>query len=181
MVRLMVLALLAGPAAAGCFGPPEPKKVTFNGQVVEILSHTAQDLTYRSTLADGSTAVMTTRNGLFPLNSSSHGVTYSYEWVSTLPDAAALVPGGSASYQADLTVEHATRSFFRVDLQVLRADVVRLGACDYPVMVVRRTDVLNGQTQDATTLWLSPALKFALRVETTVAGKTQTHQVMGLE
>ncbi len=183
MVRLtLLLALLGGPAAAGCFGPPLPKLVRFEaGQRVEILSHTATDLTYRTTLADGSSAVMTTRGGFFPLVSSSHGVTYSYEWVTALPDPGALTAGFAQSYQADLTIEHASRSFFQVDLKVLRADVVQVGGCDYPVIVVKRTDMLNGQSQAQSTLWFAPALNFALKVETVAGGKVQSHQVVALE
>lgn len=183
MVRLtLLLAVLAGPAVATCFGPPFPRLVHYPaGRVVENLSHTAQDVTYRNTLPDGSTAVTTMRNGLFTLATSSHGTTMAYTWVTPLPALADLAPGFQRSFKADMTVEHAARSFYQVDLKVLRAEVIHLGDCDYPVLVIQRSDRLDGQRQADVTLWLSTTLKFPLRVEAQIKGETRTFAVQSME
>jgi hypothetical protein len=63
----------------------------------------------------------------------------------------------------------------------MRADVVHLGGCDYPVLVVHRTDRSDGRPVDDITLWLSTTLRFALRMEAKVEGKTQTFAVESME
>ena len=183
MVRLtLLLAMLAGPAAAKCFGPPFPSLVHYpGGRVVENLSHTAQDLTYRSTLPDGEKAVTTVRNGLFNMATSSHGTTISFAWIAPLPALTDLAPGFHQSFQADMTVEYATRSFYKVDVNVLRAEVVMVQDCDYPVLVVRRIDTLDGKLRGDMTMWLSTGLRFPLRAEAQVEGKTLTFAVESME
>lgn len=181
MVRLgLVLALMAGPAAAGCFGPPFPKKVHFdNGQTMEVVSHTAQDLTVRSVLPDG-TMQAALRSGLFALSSSGSGVTQHFEWLSDLPDLGGLQPGQRFSLEADMIVEHASRSYYHVDLVVLRQDSVRVGGCDYPVIVVQRFDRLSGVTSSST-LWIAPRLLMALRTISALPGDVRTNAVTGFE
>lgn len=183
MVRLtLVLALLAGPAGARCFGPPLPRLVHFDsGRTIEILGHTAQDLTIRSALPDGSPNVTTLRNGLFSITASNNGTTFSYEWQSDLPEISALRPGQNLRFEADMMVEHASRSFLRVDLKVLREDHLTIAGCDYPVIVVQRTDMTDGKVQAQLVLWLSPSLHLPLRNETTQAGVTKVYSVTGME
>lgn len=183
MVRLIcLLVLLAGPVAAECFGPPMPKVVRYGSALpIEILSHDAQDLTYRSPLPDGSPSVTTMRNGLFVLTESNHGTTYHYTWITPLPDLADLTPGFRGDYEADMVVEHASRSFFESRVEVLRAETVTLQGCDYPVLVVRRSDTLDGRGLAEVTMWLSPRLRIPLRTEALVAGQIQRHEVSALE
>ena len=124
---------------------------------------------------------VTTRNGVFVMAASGHGATYGYEWVTPLPAMADLVPGIHQTFKADMTVEHATRSFFESDVEVLRPDVVKVGACSYPVLVVHRSDRLNGQPNGSATYWLSPTLMFSVRVETRAGGKTKVDLVDAME
>ncbi|MGV8987468.1 MAG: hypothetical protein ACOH2H_14440 [Cypionkella sp.] len=183
MVRLtLLLALLAGPAGAACFGPPLPKLVHYDsGRTIEILGHTAQDLTIRSTLPNGSENVTTLRNGLFSIASSNNGATFSYGWQSELPALSALRPGQILRFEADMLVEHASRSFVRMDIEVLREDHLVVAGCDYPVIVVQRSDVVNGKEQARLVMWLSPSLRLPLRNETTQAGVTKVFAVTGME
>jgi hypothetical protein len=182
MVRLgLLLALLASPAKAGCFGPPAPAEVDFEGgRTVVILAQTARDVTYRSILPDGSASVATMREGLFLTTTTHAGATLRYDWIDPLPRLADLTPGDSGHLRADMVVEHAARSFFATDYKVLRAETLTVQGCSYPVLVVEKTDTLDGQTQATTTLWLSPALKFPLRTEATAGGKRFAYRATAL-
>lgn len=183
MVRLtLALLLAASPAAAGCFGPGLPQTVRYsNGHTVAILSHDAADLTFRTTLPDGSASVTTLRQGLFPIAMAQAGATYRYTWIDPLPKLRDLKPGDHGSARADMVVEQAATSYFTVNYRVLRAETVALGDCAYPVLVVEKTDILNGQTLAQTTLWLSQALRFPLKTEAEAGGKHVSHQVAALE
>lgn len=185
MVRLipaLALLLAAAPAGADCFGPGLPSRVTFsNGNRVTILSHDAADLTYRTSLPGAGEVVQTLRQGLFPIAAAQGGVTYQYTWIDPLPKLRDLKPGDHGSARADMEVEQATRSFATVNYRVLRADVVVLGDCPYPVLVVEKTDVLDGQTLAQATLWLSQALRFPLKTEAEAEGTHYSYQVTALE
>lgn len=183
MVRLIwVLALLAGPAAAGCFGPPMPKKLHYDsGRTVEILGHTGQDLTVRLILPNGNPDVSTVRAGLFTLNDSNNGTTFAYEWQSDLPDIRDLRPGQDLHFAADMVVEHAHRDFFKMEIKVLRTDHLTVAGCDYPVIVVERTDTRGGKVAATLVLWISTSLRMPLRNETTQAGVTQVFNVVTME
>ena len=182
MVRLgLVLICLALPVRAACFGPPLPTEVTFaNGNVIRILSHTAQDLTYRATLPDGSEAVMTTREGLFAITSSRNGALVHFTWLDPLPRLADLAPGDAATLRADMVVQHAYTSGFTSSYKVLRQDRVTVQGCDYPVIVVSRTDVEGGKTVADLVLWLSPALRFPLKTEAAAGGQRFFHAVTAM-
>lgn len=182
MVRLMALALLAGPAGAACFGPGVPRTVHFDsGRTIEILGHTAQDVTYRSLLPDGAPAVATLRNGLFLQTASNHGTTYFYEWQGALPGPDDLVPGFAGHFEADMVVEHAHRTFVAMDVKVLRTDHLTVAGCDYPVSVIDWTDQRDGKVAARMTLWFAPSLRVALRNEVTQDGVTTVHDVVALE
>ena len=183
MVRVtLLLALLASPAAAGCFGPPIPAKVHYDsGRTIEIQSHTARDLTIRSTLSDGSPNVSTMRNVLFSMMDSNHGTSFSYEWQSDLPEIAVLRPGQSLHFEADVVVEHVHRSFLRMDIKVVREDHLAVAGCDYPVIVIDRTDTRDGKEMTNLVLWIAPSLRIPLRNETTQAGVTKVFNVVGME
>ena len=183
MVRLMVLAaLLASPAGAACFGPKLPTKLTYDsGHIVEILGHTGQDLTIRSILPNGNPDVMTVRGGLFTLYNSNNGTTFSYEWQSKLPDITELHIGQNLHFEADMVVEHVQRTYFKINLKVLREDQLTVGKCDYPVIVVERTDTRDGKVAATLTLWISPVLRIPLRNETTQAGVAKVFNVIAME
>lgn len=165
MVRLILLLLLASPAGAACFGPNLPEKVKFDsGRTVEILGHTAQDVTYRVSLPDGAPSVSTARFGIFPLITANHGTTFSYDWQSELADPRLQPLGKTLPYDADQSVEHATRSHFHTEVTRLRDEVVHLGDCSYPVHVIAKADRLDGKLQATTTLWLTDMM-IPLRTE----------------
>jgi hypothetical protein len=181
MVRFaVILALLAGPAAADCFGPGLPQTVRYSsGHSVAILSHDAADLTFRTTLPDGTASATTLRQGLFPIVSAQAGATYRYTWLDPLPTLRDLKPGDHGSARADMVVEQASTSHVTVNTRVLRADTVTLGDCAYPVLVVEKTDILNGQTLAQTRLWLSQTLRFPLKTE--AGGRHVSYRVATLE
>ena len=157
-----------------------PKTLHYDGGgTVEILTHTAQDVTLRSTLPDGTPDVATIRNGLFLLTNSRNGTTFSYEWQSVLPDVASLRPRQALHFEADMVVEHAHRTYLALNLTVLRADHLTVDGCDYPVIVVERTDA--GTTAARQVLWISRALRMPLRDETTQDGVTKVVSVIAME
>ena len=183
MVRLMLaLLLLASPAAAGCFGPPIPAKLHYDsGRTVEILSHTAQDLTVRSILPNGNPDISTVRGGLFTLLGSNNGTTFSYEWQSALPDIGDLQPGQDLHFAADMVVEHAHRTYLKLDIKVLRQDHLTVGGCDYPVIVVERTDSRDGKPAAKLVMWISTSLRVPLRTEVTQDSVTKVFNVTAME
>ncbi|MBI1170455.1 hypothetical protein GC209_03550 [bacterium] len=181
MVRLtLMLALLAGPAASACFGPRFPEKlIDDRGHSIAILSHTGQDVTFRTAALDGALTVTALRQGIFPIAASAAGATFAYDWQTDLPPLATLEPGQSLQFQADLVVEHASRSFVELDIQVLRADHLSIAGCDYPVLVVARRLKEAGRLSVDEVSWLSLDLRLPLRVESLPAGPIST--VMALE
>lgn len=179
---MVLAALLASPAGAACFGPAIPKKLTYDsGRTVDILSHTGQDLTIRLILPNGKPDVSSIRGGLFTLYNSNNGTTFSYEWQTDLPDIRDLRPGQRLHFEADMVVENAHRTYFKMDLQVLREDHLTVGGCDYPVIVVERTDTRDGKVAATLVLWISPALRMPLRNETTQAGIAKVFNVIAIE
>lgn len=182
MVRLMVLALLASPASAACFGPSLPKALHYDsGRTVDILSHSGRDVTVRFILPNGSPDVSTVQDGLFTLYNSNNGTTFSYEWQSDLPDIGDLQPGQALHFEADMVVEHAHRNFFKMDLMVLREDHLTVGTCDYPVIVINRTDTRDGKVAATLTLWIATGLRIPLRNEVTQDGVTKVYNVTAME
>ena len=180
MVRLIALMLMAGPAAAGCFGPPMPKVVHYdNGLSMEVVSHTAQDLTSRMTFPDGRVQTLAQRSGLFILTTSGGGITQQFKWLSDLPDLTQMQPGQHFDLEGDMWVEQASRISFHSEIDVLRQETLRVADCDYPVIVVQRTD-RAGRLNFVTTLWIAPRLLMALRSESTT-DEMETYDVTGFE
>ncbi len=182
MVRLSALfALLVGPATAECLSRvPQELRFADGGNMV-ILAHSAQDVTYRTAMPDGRVTVTTTREGLFPVTVAQAGTILRYNWVQNLPHLAELEPGDAASLQADMVVEQAHTSYFSLDYKVLRAGVVTLGPCAYPVLVVAQTQRLDGRTVAVLTQWISATLRVPLRTEATADGRTFSRQVVTLD
>ena len=182
MVRLTLVALLmTGSAHAACFGPNPPKLVHFDsGRTVEILSHTAQDVTFRLSLPDGASSVSTARFGIFPMTTASHGTAIRYTWLSDFADPRLQPLGKTLAYDADETVEHAHRSRFQTEITRLRDEVIALGDCTYRVHVITRTDTHNGKRMATVTLWLTDMM-FPLRTEVTLDGKRVAFVATGME
>lgn len=184
MVRLtLVLALLwSGAAGAGCLTGVPQSLALDDGSRVTILSHTAKDVSYRTKTADGETTTVTMREALFPTVQGAQGLVIRFDWLADLPKLRDLAPGDKGRVDADMVVENAQRSGFRVGYDVLRRDEVVLGACRYPVLVVRKSIAVNGRTQAVMTLWLSQDLRVPLRTEVAETGKpAQVYRVASLQ
>ena len=183
MVRLsFALTLLAAPALADCYDLGIPHIVHFDhGGDARILSSTARDITFSSPTPDRSPVVTTLRYGLYPMTRADHGVTFRYEWQSDLPDPRKLALGPSLVLDADLSVEHATRLHFQIEIKVLRDDILTLNACPYKVRLIALTDRLNGQITEQMTQWFAPDLMFSLRTDRLIPPPAMTLGAIGLE
>lgn len=183
MVRLIaLLALLAAPASADCFAKGQLRLVHFaSGQTAGIREQTPQDLTYSMAAADGTVTTTEIRNGLFLLSQTTRGILTRFQWSEALPRVDELPLGQTRSFSARAGAAGGLFDF-RVEISVLRHEVLRVASCDYPVTVVDRQDFVNGQPQSHATLWYSSALGLSLKSQTVdTHGRAQRNLVAWLE
>lgn len=183
----MALAVLALPALAqeeaACF-TGEPKKVTFDtGRTTTIIQRHGSDITYTTPFAGGNDVVTKTHLLLFPKTSRMAARLIEYRWDSRLPRLDDLAVG--FHYDVDGTMKSGDdpEQDYRIVGNVLGQDVVTIGKCDYPVLVIEAHTFVGETEVTATTIGLSTEMMVVLKTEgqDMTTGKTYAYQAIALE
>jgi hypothetical protein len=167
-VLAMALAVLAGPVLAqevACFAG-QPKKVTFDsGRTTTIIQRHGSDITHTSPYAGGNDVVTKTHILLFPKTSRLAARLIEYRWDDALPGLGDLVPGFHYDVAGTMKSGEDPAQDYRIVGDVLGQDVVTIGKCDYPVLVIEAHNFVGGVEVVATTVSLSPEMMVVLRTE----------------
>lgn len=186
IVLALACAALAAPAMAEeqpCFAG-QPKKVTFdNGRSTTIIQHHGSDITYTQPYAGGNDVVTKTHLLLFPKASRLAARVIEYRWTDALPGLDALVPGFSYDVSGTMKSGQDAAQDYRIAGEVLGQDVVSIGKCDYPVIVIETHTFVGGIEAVATEISLSTEMMVILKTagKDATTGKKYAYQAVTLE
>jgi hypothetical protein len=187
VVLALALAALAAPAVAqeeaACF-TGEPKKVTFdNGRTTSIIQRHGNDITYTTPFAGGNDVVTKTHLLLFPKTSRMAARLIEYRWDSRLPRLDDLTPGFQYDVEGTMKSGEDPAQDYRIVGNVLAQDVVKIGKCDYPVLVIAAQSFVNGTPVVETTVSLSTEMMVVLKTEgkDLTSGKAYAYEAVTLE
>jgi hypothetical protein len=161
----------AQAASAECFQPGQarqPTKATFaDGASVEILERTAHALHYRSRSQPTSVPIeLKNHGGLFTLFSAPGTLRFQFNWREDLSTLFPLKVGQKSSATAD--IEGNPPRAFTSSIEVVAAETLRIGACDYPVLKIIQTSGDVGKGTVSITRYLNPDSMMTLRTERAV-------------
>ena len=182
----MALAALALPALAEevpCF-EGQPKKVTYDtGRTTTIIQRHGSDVTYTTPFAGGNDVVTKTHLLLFPKTSRMAARLIEYRWDSQLPGLDDLAVGLHYEVEGKMKSGDDPEQDYRILGDVRAEDVVKLGKCEYPVLVIEAHTFVGGTEVTATTLSLSTEMMVILKTEgqDMTTGKTYAYQAVALE
>lgn len=187
IVLALALVALASPALAqeeaACF-EGQPKKVTFdNGRTTTIIQRHGSDITYTTPFAGGNDVVTKTHLLLFPKTSRKAARLIEYRWDSDLPRLDDLVAGFHYDVEGRMKSGDDPEQDYRIVGDVLAEDVVKIGKCDYPVLVIEAHTFVGGTEVVATTISLSTEMMVVLATKGTdvTTGKDHAYQAVTLE
>jgi hypothetical protein len=109
-----------------------------------------------TTQARGSAARVTYRGGLFPASSDDPEGGQSYEYRTDL-SAFSLKVGETLSYEAILRIQGRPDRLLRGEISVIGTDRVAIGACSYPVFIIKRVLRIEGVSAPVAALVLFSA------------------------
>lgn len=167
MVRLILLILLAFPAAAECVDAARVTALTYDsGVTVDGLSAQGRWSKRVTHWTSGGPTEWIYRDGLLPAKAKRDGALTTWEWTGRF-DLGALQPGKTVTLTG-AEIHGAARLPAEFKATLIREDELRIGGCRYPVKVVQ---TFQGQTfQGAGTMvavlreeWIWPALGLPLR------------------
>lgn len=164
---LMALAMLAAPAQAqDCFSG-DPRQVTYDtGRVITIIQRHGDDITYTTPYEGFQDAVTKTQLMLFPKQGRAGARSTEHRWSSRLPKLRDLVPGFRFDIEGTMKSGDGEALPYRITGEVLREEVVMVGACGYPTLVIANETYLNDEILMTGTSYLSAEMKVVLRSET---------------
>ena len=163
----MAFVLCSGPAFAGC--PAEIAGLTLadgavqtvqgrEGDVVSIWHETAEYAVGFEHLA-----------GVIPLRVQGVDGPMEYDWATTLPALADIVPGATFILEGTLRAADGYAEAVKLQLRVLGPGQVTVGDCTLDVMRVETVDWIGGQMVGTITLFLHLPSLMVLRSETKAA------------
>ena len=163
---LVVLAFLACPVQAQeCF-TGEPRQVTYDtGRVITIIQRHGDDVTYTTPYEGFQDAVTKTQLMLFPKQGRAGARSTEYRWSSRLPKMRDLVPGFRFDITGTMKSGDGAALPYRILGEVLREEVVMVGACSYPTLVIADETYLNDEIVRTATQYLSPEMRIILKSE----------------
>lgn len=185
-VLALALVALASPSLAQeaeCFSG-QPKKVTFdNGRTTTIIQRHGSDVTYTQPYAGGNDVVTKTHILLFPKTSRLAARLIEYRWDDRLPGLDDLAPGFHYDVAGTMKSGDGPAQDYRIVGDVLAQDVVKIGKCDYPVLVIEAHSFVGGAEVVATTVSLSTEMMVVLKTEgqDMTSGKIYSYQAVTLE
>lgn len=164
---LLGLALMAAPAQAqDCFAG-DPRQVTYDtGRVITIIQRHGDDITFTTPYEGFQDSVTKTQLMLFPKQGRAGARSTEYRWSSRLPKLRDLVPGYSYDIKGTMKSGDGEALPYRITGEVLREEVVMVGKCSYPTLVIAGDTYLNDELLMTGTSYLSAEMKVVLRSET---------------
>lgn len=181
---MVALALMAGPVAAqDCF-VGEPRKVSYdNGRVFTIIQRHGADVTFTVPYEGFQDSVSKTHLMLIPKQGRSGARSTEYKWSSRLPKLRDLVPGYRFDLDGTMKSGDGEALPYRIAGEVLREEVVKVGACSYPTLVILVETFLGDTLIFRTTDYLSPEMVVLLKTESILIenGQTVEYAAVGLE
>ncbi len=178
-----VLVLMALPAVAEDCVPGRVKQVTFDdGSTTRVIQRHGADVTLTTPYAGGNDVVAKSHLALVPKQTRMGSRFLEYRWDDRLPPAEALVPGFHYDVAGTMKSGDAAELAYRIVGEVRGAEIVTVGTCDYPVVVVSAKSYIEGVEVVASTVWLSTEMLVGLRSEGQDAGGTRfAKTAVGLE
>jgi hypothetical protein len=181
---------LAQTAAAECFQPGQarqPTAATFaDGATVDVLERTPQSLRYKTKSTPTSKPVeLKTFGGIFTLYADTGTTRFEFDWQDDLAKAFPLRVGQKVSATANILSD--TTRVFAMSIEVMAAETLRIGACEYPVLKIVQTSGDVGKSTATLTRYFNPDSLLTLRTErsvpatTTEPAKIVSNQIMTLE
>jgi hypothetical protein len=181
---VLALALMASPAAAqDCFAG-EPRKVSYdNGRVFTIIQRHGADVTYTVPYEGFQDSVSKTHLMLIPKQGRSGARSSEYKWSSRLPKLRDLVPGYTFDIKGTMKSGEGEAVPYRITGEVLREEVVKVGACSYPTLVILVETYLRDLKIFQTTDYLSPDMVVLLKAESILLenGQITDYAAVGLD
>jgi hypothetical protein len=181
---LVAFALTAAPAAAqDCF-VGEPRQVSYDtGRVIKIIQRHGDDVTFTTPYEGFQDAVTKTQLMLFPKQARAGARSTEHRWTSRLPKLRDLVPGFQFDLEGTIKSGGGEPLPYRIVGSVLGEDVVQMGACPYPVLVISLQSFVDDQPVSQGTYSLSPEMKVVLQstVEVVASGTRVASVVVGLQ
>jgi hypothetical protein len=106
-----------------------------------------------------------------------------YRWDSSLPGLDDLVAGFQYDVKGKMKSGDDPEQDYRITGNVLAEDMITIGKCDYPVLVIEAHSFVNGTEVVATTVSLSTELMVVLKTEgkDVTTGKTYAYQAVALD
>ena len=171
---LVALALMAQPVQAEeCFSG-KPTKVGYSdGRVITIIQRHGDDLTYTTPYEGFQDSVLKTHLMLFPKQGRAGARSTDYRWTSRLPKLRDLVPGYQFDLEGTMKSGDGEALAYRKSGEVLREDVVKVGSCSYPALVIAVDTYLSDQVIMTSTEYLSPDMMVILKSETVLISASQ--------
>lgn len=180
----------APSALAECFAAGtarQPMSATFaDGAKVDILERSAQSIRYTSKSSPTAAPIeLSAYGGLFTLYAQTPTTRFAFDWQDDLSKLFPLRVGQKASVKADIKGD--PPRVFAISFEVVGAETVRIGACDYPVLKVVQTSGDVGKATVTINRYVNPDSQLTLRTErvipatATEPAKTITNQMIALE
>jgi hypothetical protein len=173
---------LPGAALADC--PDVIQKATYNsGALIEVQGREPDRIVYHHTVVEtGKTVEMTVQAGLFTITALRDGEGAVFEWKTTLPGVADLVPGATFHAEATLT----TPGFlpprpFTADVEVLGTEEVTVAGCAYPALKVLVKNNEAGRPLGDNTKWIHLPSLITLKSEIAEKGEVKGQEIVALE
>ena len=172
--------LLAMPVAAQeCFAG-KPTKVTYDdGRVITIIQRHGDDVTYTEPYGGFQDSVIKTHMMLFPKASRRGARVTDFRWTTGLPKLKAMVPGYHFNIKGTMKSGDGKPVPYRNEGEVLAQDVVKIGTCNYDVVVVKTASYLDEQVISVATEYLSPDMMIVMRSDISlVSSGTQVRRAV---
>lgn len=163
---VVAFALMAAPVQAQeCF-TGEPRQVSYDdGRTITIIQRHGDDVTYTTPYEGFQDRVTKTQLMLFPKQGRAGARSTEFRWSSRLPKLRDLVPGFQFDIKGTMKSGDGDALPYRITGEVLREEVVKVGGCDYPTLVIADESYLNDELISTATSYLSPDMRVLLKSE----------------
>ncbi len=159
---------LAPAAMATCYIQGEarqPMAATFaDGTEVEVLERSRSAFNYKIKSSPTANPIeMTTFSGIFTLTADTGKSRFDFKWQTDLALLFPLQVGQKSSATANIDGDPPRQ--FVMSIDVVAAETIRIGDCDYPVLKIHQTSGDLGKPTVTITRYFNPDSRLTLRTE----------------